>query len=128
MVGPVSLENGVQQKGEFRRDGPAGWDRGGRFQEGTGEHVMEEAAGFVNGPGFDELRVGADGVGAGEAEVADFDGEVVRMGAGQGESGMEDFHAGEELGMAGESGEAFHQLADDEQGQPGRQGVAAGEP
>ncbi len=128
MVGAVGLEDGVQQEGEFRRDGPAGGHGGGRFQPRTGEHVVEEAAGFVDGAGFDELGIRADGAGAGEPEVADFDSQVVRMGAGQGESGMEDFHAGEELGMAGESGEAFHQLADDEQGQPGGQRVAAGEP
>ena len=76
----------------------------------------------MDGAGFDELGFGADGETAGEAEVAELDGEVVRVGAGEGEAGMEDFDACEEAGVAGEGGEAFDELADEVEGEPGGRG------
>lgn len=41
---------------------------------------------------------------------------------------MENFDSGEEAGVAGEGGESIDELADDEKGEPGREGMGAGEP
>ena len=82
----------------------------------------------MDGAGFHKLRFTADWEHARKAEVADCDGEVVRMGTRQGEAGMEDIDAGEETGVAGEGGQSFDKLAGDQQGQPRRQGLAAGQP
>ncbi|MDB6071372.1 MAG: hypothetical protein JWL81_2543, partial [Verrucomicrobiales bacterium] len=58
-----------------------GFGGDGAVCQGAGEHVEQEAAGFMDGAGLDEAGFAADGAEGGEAEVADFDIEIVRMGA-----------------------------------------------
>ena len=135
VMGLGGLENGIEEETQFGREvlcgagsRKIGKPGGALLHHRAGQHVEQEPAGFVDGPGFHELWFRADGNDAGEAEVADFDGEIVRMGACQGEAGMEDFDPGEEAGVAGEGGESFHELADDEQGEPGWQRMTAGQP
>ena len=98
------------------------------FRRRTREHVEQKAAGFVDGAGFHKLRFSTDREHARKAEVADFYGEIVRMGTREGEAGMEDVDAGKETGVAGEGGESFDELAGHQQRQPRRQGLAAGQP
>lgn len=50
------------------------------------------------------------------------------MGTRQGETGMEDIDAGQETWVAGKGGQSFDELAGHQQSQPGRQGLAAGQP
>lgn len=82
----------------------------------------------MNGAGFDKVGIGAGGKAAGKAEIAKFDGEIVRIRTGQGEAGVEDFNAGEETRVAGEGRESFNELTDGKESEPGREGMGAGEP
>lgn len=61
------LENGVEEEPQFRREvlrrragGGAGKCGEMFFRRRTGEHVEQEAAGFVDGAGFHKLRFSAD--------------------------------------------------------------------
>lgn len=83
---------------------------------------------MLDGAGLDQMGVGAVGKGGRKAEVAQAQEKVAWMGPREAQAGMEDFHASEEQGLAGERGEAFDELADEQQGQPRREERAAGQP
>ena len=70
------LKDGIQKKSKFLGEGAfhkvVRCDR--TFGQGTGQHVKQQAAGFTDGTGFDQLGFGVGGSSTGEAQIANFNG------------------------------------------------------